>query len=232
MRGARQKKPHHDMGGDLCGPVVPDRPDDPMFDKPRHRRVLGVTVAAGAMGAWSIDMSRFWRESLPKKDYQSFSYYEKWLAALTNLLVLKGYVSREELMRGYQGPLRPIADGVLRGPDVAAMLARGAAASRASVCAPKFCIGDRVRTKAAADTVLQVPGHTRLPHYAANRVGRILFHHGHHVLPNSNAHGLGECPEPLYSVEFLATELWPERAEKDGDTVIVDCWESYLDRVD
>ena len=89
----RKMKPHHDMGGDPAGPVTPDQPDDPIFDKPWHKRVLGLTVAGGAMGAWSIDTSRFWRESLPKTDYQSFTYYEKWLAALTNLFVAKGFVT-------------------------------------------------------------------------------------------------------------------------------------------
>ena len=83
----RKMKPHHDMGGDPAGPIMPDKPDDPIFDKPWHKRVLGLTVAGGAMGAWSIDASRFWRENLPKTDYQSFSYYEKWLAGLATLLV-------------------------------------------------------------------------------------------------------------------------------------------------
>ena len=86
-------KPHHDMGGDQAGPITPDRPGDAIFAKPWHKRVLGLTVAGGAMGAWSIDTSRFWRENLPKTDYQSFSYYEKWLAALTNLFVAKGFVT-------------------------------------------------------------------------------------------------------------------------------------------
>lgn len=57
------------------------------------------------MGAWNIDASRFWRETLPKDDYHSFSYYEKWLAALTNLFVAKGFVTRDEIAAGgYDGP--------------------------------------------------------------------------------------------------------------------------------
>ena len=76
--------------------------------------------------------------------------------------------------------------------------------------------------------MLQKPGHTRLPYYAAGKTGTILFHHGHHVLPNSNAHFVGEHPEPLYSVEFSSIELWPHTGVR-GDSVIVDCWESYLE---
>ena len=225
-------KPHHDMGGDQAGSIVPDRPNDPIFELSWHKRVLGLTVAAGAMGAWSIDMSRFWRESLPAEDYRQFSYYEKWLAALTNLFVFRGLVSRDEIVNGYDGPLLPLCDKVLRAPDVPAMLARGAKASRPPVNTEKFSIGQKVRTRLSADTVRKSPGHTRLPSYAAEKIGTVLFQHGHHVLPNTNAHSLGECPEPLYSVEFLAQDLWPERVVNAGDTVIVDCWQSYLDAVE
>ena len=71
-------------------------------------------------------------------------------------------------------------------------------------------------------------GHTRLPSYAAGAVGRILHHHGAHVLPDANAHGRGESPEHLYTVVFDAAELWgaPERA---GDEVTCDLWQSYLE---
>ena len=66
-------KSYHDMGGDPAGRVTPDKPGDPIFDQPCHKGVLGLTVAGGAMGKWSIDTSRFWRETLPKSDYQSLS---------------------------------------------------------------------------------------------------------------------------------------------------------------
>jgi nitrile hydratase len=34
--------------------------------------------------------------------------------------------------------------------------------------------------------------------------------------------------EPTYHVEFSAAELWAEAAE-EGDSVVVDLWESYLE---
>ena len=72
-------KPPHDMGGDPAPQIVPDKPDEPKFEEAWHCRTLGITIATGAMGAWNIDSSRFARESLPRDDYQSFSYYEKCL---------------------------------------------------------------------------------------------------------------------------------------------------------
>ena len=107
------------------------------------------------------------------------------------------------------------------------MLAAGAKASRPEVAKPLFQQGQKVRTRLPDATKRQMPGHTRLPHYAADKIGVILFSHGHHVLPNSNAHFLGECPEPLYSVEFSSADLWPDGDA--GDRVIVDCWQSYLE---
>jgi nitrile hydratase beta subunit len=220
-------KPHHDMGGDHYGPIEPDHPNDPVFETPWHKRVLGLTVAGGAMGAWNIDASRFWRETLPKDDYHSFSYYEKWLAALTNLFVAKGFVTRDEIAAGsYDGPQKNLRDGVLRAAAVPLMLATGAKASRPAMAEPLFRRGQKVRTRLPDDTKMQMPGHTRLPHYAADKIGTILFSHGYHVLPNSNAHFLGECPEPLYSVEFSSADLWADG--NGGDKVVVDCWQSYL----
>ena len=66
-------KPAHDMGGDSSEPIIPDKSDDPKFEKAWQRRVLGITIAMGAMGAWSIDASRYARESLPGSDYSKFS---------------------------------------------------------------------------------------------------------------------------------------------------------------
>jgi nitrile hydratase len=51
--------------------------------------------------------------------------------------------------------------------------------------------------------------------------------HGVHVFPDTNAHGLGEQPQPLYSVRFDAGVLWGESAEPN-QRVYLDLWESYL----
>jgi hypothetical protein len=68
------------------------------------------------------------------------------------------------------------------------------------------------------------PGHTRLPRYARGKTGTVVATHGAHVFPDTNAHGLGESPQPLCTVRFEARELWGV----DGDPVHLDLWESYL----
>lgn len=71
-------------------------------------------------------------------------------------------------------------------------------------------------------------GHTRLPRYARGKVGVVEARHGCHVFPDTNAHGLGEEPQWLYTVRFDGTELWGDDAEA-GVTVSIDAWEPYLE---
>ncbi len=51
--------------------------------------------------------------------------------------------------------------------------------------------------------------------------------HGVFVFADTQAAGLGESPQWLYTVRFAAEELWGESA-CPGLTVSIDAWESYL----
>ncbi|PCJ05243.1 MAG: nitrile hydratase subunit beta [Rhodobacteraceae bacterium] len=218
----------HDMGGRFGdGPVVPDAPDAPVFAAEWHARALAVTLACGALGQWNIDISRHARERLSPKDYTGFSYYEKWISALADLLVERGVLTVEDLLGQGDDRPHPLASKVLMANDVAATLAKGGPTDRASDIAPRFSLGQAVRCRHPADSCLVDGGHTRLPAYAAGARGYILRLHGAHVLPDSNAHGLGEAPEPLYAVRFAAAELWAN-PEHPNDQVIIDLWQSYL----
>lgn len=220
----------HDMGGRFgTGPVRPSPEDAPVFAKDWHARALGVTVAAGALGRWNIDRSRHARECLPPGDYMRFSYYEKWIAALADLCVEAGLLTRQELATGQAAAQ---AEGAAP-PDRARMaqiLAAGGPARREGGPPALFAPGDAVRSRRPARNLAVRGGHTRLPAYAAGACGRVLVHHGSHVLPDANAHGLGEAPEPLYAVAFAAGELWgPEAVEDPADEVVLDLWQSYLE---
>jgi nitrile hydratase len=52
--------------------------------------------------------------------------------------------------------------------------------------------------------------------------------HGTFVLPDSNAHDLGERPQCVYAVRFVATELWGDGAEP-STYVHVDLFDDYLE---
>ncbi|MFW8594619.1 nitrile hydratase subunit beta [Cribrihabitans neustonicus] len=220
----------HDMGGRFGdGPVTSEPEDAPVFAEDWHARALAVTLACGALGQWNIDTSRHARERLSPKDYTRFSYYEKWIAALADLLVEKGVLTRAEL-EGKGAGLHALAEKALKAADVGAVLAKGGPANRSGGPAPRFSPGQAVRVRLPAGNRLVAGGHSRLPRYAAGAAGYIQRLHGSHVLPDSSAHGLGEAPEPLYAVRFSASALWthPEHPEDD---VVLDIWQSYLEPV-
>jgi len=219
----------HDMGGRFGdGPVIPDAADAPVFHEDWHARALAVTLAAGALGQWNLDISRHARERLAPTDYARFSYYEKWIAALADLLVDRGVLTREDLSGAAPEGPHPLAARALRAEAVAGVLARGGPTERDGGPAPRFVPGDAVRTLRPAANRRVPGGHTRLPAYAAGARGRILSYHGAHVFPDTHAHDLGEAPEPLYTVVFAATELWAD-AEDPRDEVTLDLWQSYLE---
>ncbi len=215
----------HDMGG-RWGDGAIDTRDHGRFAEEWHPRALGLTLAAGALGRWSLDASRHAREALAPEDYVRFSYYERWLAGLADVLVACGAVSEEELAGG---KVKPAGVEPLRPAAVPGVLSCRSPYDRAGP-PPSYAAGDWVTTRNPARNILVPGGHTRLPAYAAGHRGRIVAYRGCHVFPDSNAHGLGEAPQPLYTVAFSADDLWGE-AEGPNDEVMLDLWESYLEPV-
>lgn len=213
----------HDMGGvSGYGKVRPEA-DEPAFHAEWERRALALTLAMAVPGGWNIDMSRAARESLPSEEYLSRSYYEIWLAGLEKLMAERGLVGRDEIEAGRMlYPPKPI-DKKLLSEDVAAMLFRGTPTAREANGAARFAAGDRVRARG-----IHPPTHTRLPLYVRGHAGVVERVHGCHVLPDSNALGLGESPQWLYAVRFDGSELWGAGTDERLQ-VSVDAWESYLE---
>jgi nitrile hydratase beta subunit len=214
---------HADLGGTTGHGAIEYEPEGVVFNHEWESKTLALTLAAGAPGGWNIDMSRAARETLP--NYADLTYFEIWTAGLERLLVDSGLVTAEEVEAGRSLAPGDSSRNVLAAGRVAKALARGGPAERSPAGLAQFVVGDRVRTRAA-----QVDHHTRLPAYVAGHVGTIEKIHGAHVLPDTNAHGLGEQPEWLYTVVFDACDLWDDATS--GQRVSVDAWESYLSPVD
>lgn len=211
-----------DLGGQMgFGPVAPEQ-DEPIFHAPWERRALALTLAMGATREWTIDMSRHARESLAPAQYLSSSYYEIWIAGLRRLMLARGLVTEDELATGRMAaPAKKVA-GKLLAKNVSTALAKGGPTTRPGT-APRFRLGDKVRTKN-----MHPATHTRLPRYLRGHEGEIVLLHGAHVFPDTNAHGGGEEPQPLYTVRFSARDIWGA-ARNPRDTVSADLWESYLE---
>ena len=212
---------HADLGGQPGhGPVQPE-PEEERFHAPWEPQALALTLAMGATRSWNIDMSRAARETLP--GYGRMSYYQIWLAALEKLMAERGQVLPDEVAAGRMlHPPVPVAR-VLQAHEVPAALAQGSPTARPDGPPPRFAAGQRVRTRAGA-----VPHHTRLPGYVRGKVGVVERLHGAHVFADTHAQGLGEQPEPLYTVAFTGEELWGPAAAP-GLVVSVDAWQSYLE---
>ena len=214
----------HDMGGmHGLGPIAPD-PNEPLFHESWEASALALTLAAGAWGRWTLDKSRHARELIPGPDYLRMTYYEKWITALEGLMIDAGLVTVEEVATGRPAPGSVKTDPPLKAECVAPAMARGGPTDRQIAAAPKFAVGEAVRTRNINPT-----GHTRLPRYVRGRAGVITHAHGAHVFPDANAHGQGERPQPLYQVRIEAAELWGPDADRRS-AVYLDLWEDYLER--
>ena len=127
--------------------------------------------------------------------YLSSTYYEHWLAALETLAVEKGVLTPEELATGIAQEAGKRAEGPLPPEAVPAVVQGGAPCNRTEGrLTPRFSVGDQIRARNLNPT-----GHTRLPRYVRGKSGTIAQVHGTFVYPDTNAHGQGEQPQPLYS---------------------------------
>ena len=210
----------HDMGGMAnLGEVTPET-GEPVFHHAWEGRVHALTVASPTRS--NIDAGRHQRELIPGPEYLAMTYYEKWFRSLTELVVAHGYASWSEIAHGRADPGFAKATPHLLPDAVTARLSRRGSYLREGP-APRFAEGDRVRARN-----LNPPGHTRLPRYVRGREGVVVARRGDHVFPDSNAHGHGEDPQPLYTVRFTTRELWgPDASPRDS--VCLDLWEPYLE---
>jgi nitrile hydratase beta subunit len=203
---------HADLGGQHVPDAIVQEPEGEYFHAPWEPRVMAMVVAMGPTGMSNIDMNRAARETLP--NYRDLSYYEIWLAALEKLALEKGVL----------GDTPPPPKQVLRAETAIATIKKGFSASRPATKPARFSVGDRVRTIG-----LQPEHHTRLPAYARGKLGAIEHVHGSHVFPDSNARGLGESPQWLYTVMFNARELWGARPPAPHSIISIDAFEPYLE---
>ena len=205
----------HDMGGmHGFGPI--DREEHPHAGwEARVRALLHLTARAAP---FTGNAPRYGIEQMDPADYLQTPYFARWLSSIEYNLIQAGILTEGELDSRQPPPGHwprtigagpPPIDGI-HIPDIA-------------TGAPRFAWGDHVVTRN-----INPAGHTRLPRYARGKRGVINRVYGAAPLPDTNAHGLGEHPQAVYSVRFDARELWGNDAEPN-QTVAIDLWDCYLE---
>lgn len=219
----------HDLGGmHGFGPVEREE-DEPLFHAAWEARVFGIQQRGRRGGYFNIDAFRNGIERMPPAAYLRSSYYERWLASVEYNLIEQGLIDGDELEARVASLSESPGAGTSRARAVATQpQVRGASPeslppAESPPPAPRFAEGDAVVTRN-----VHPAGHTRLPRYARGKRGVIHRAYGAQAFPDTNARGLGERPQPLYSVRFAGREFWGGSAEP-GQVVYLDLWESYLD---
>ena len=88
---------HHDMGGMAAGPVDRAEHDHAPWEK-RVDAILRL-LADPKRRILRVDELRRGIEDLGPGAYDELSYYERWIASISNMLVEKGVITIDELGR-------------------------------------------------------------------------------------------------------------------------------------
>ncbi|MFJ9680564.1 nitrile hydratase subunit beta [Streptomyces sp. NPDC101194] len=215
-----------DMGGTPgWGPVHPPGRDEPVFEEPWQGRAFALAILSSrlACGGINTDAFRHAQERLDRAAYLDDGYYGRWLNAGELMLTDSAFLApgavdaRARNLRGehVEEPPIPVPARPHRTPTAEGAL-------RSVDDSPVFAVGERVRAKD-----MSPPGHTRLPGYVRGHAGTVELIQPAAVLPDTNAHFLGENPQHVYSVRFDSCELWGADAEPFALTA--ELYESYLE---
>ena len=85
----------HDLGGLDAGPVTKDEHDYALWEK----RVDALLVLLSARGLVKVDEIRRAVEQLGPGAYDELSYYERWIAAIAQIMLERGVLTSDELGR-------------------------------------------------------------------------------------------------------------------------------------
>lgn len=83
----------HDMGGLPAGPVAPAEHDFALWEK----RVDALQVLMSSKGHFTVDGLRRALEDMGEDAFETYSYYERWIAAVNENLIEAGLYTLEEL---------------------------------------------------------------------------------------------------------------------------------------
>lgn len=208
----------HDLGGvQGFGEIahkINSKSYKPVFKQEwEHLAYTLMFLGAGHLNKFNIDQVRHAVERIGLRQHVGTEYYERYVIATATLLTEAGVITQEEL------------DDALGSHFQLASLNHSEGRSAISGREP-FEVGDQVIVRDE-----YVSGHIRVPAYARGKKG-VIVHRTTQKWPFPDAAGHAHTdalPQATYHVEFTTQELWGDAADKGH--VIVDLFESYLDKV-
>ncbi|WP_028694370.1 nitrile hydratase subunit beta [Pseudomonas cremoricolorata] len=209
----------HDLGGFQGFGKVPHAVNSLDYKKVfkqdwEHLAYSLMFIGVDQLKKFSVDEVRHAVERIDVRQHVGTQYYERYVIATATLLVETGVITQAELDEALGQPFKLANPAHAKG--------RPALTGRAP-----FEVGDRVRVRDE-----YVAGHIRLPAYVRGKQG-IVRHRTRVQWPFPDAIGHGDqsaALQPTYHVEFRVKDLWGD-ATDDG-LVVVDLFESYLDKLD
>lgn len=205
----------HDLGGmQGFGPVVREK-DEPVFHEDWQRIAFGLmTLPQIAIRCNNVDEYRHSVERMMPAHYLQSHYYERVLTGATTLLIEKGVISLDDL-EARAGGVFPLSAPISDNPMV----------DLPAQTEARFKVGDAVRV-----VDMHPSGHTRAPRFCRGHTGIVIHVAPKFDFPDTAAHGGLRRKEHTYHVEFKSEVLWGSDGT-EGDSVVVDLWDSYLEVV-
>jgi len=208
----------HDIGGSLAsfGPIIDQNqpPNETLLAWEQQCHALFTVLASKRVV--STDELRRAIESLAPAQYNEWSYYEKWSAGMTILLLEHGILTHDELQKTLFGSNDNDGDKV----------------TEEASSYPLFATGDAVRVRKHAQAIEWKRPHIRTPGYVYGVAGIVERVCGRHGDPSWLAFGVAAPETQLYRVRFAQSALWPEQQttnDNNDDVVEVEIYEHWLE---
>jgi nitrile hydratase len=206
----------HDLGGMHGFGRAWTTPDGTAFYTDAERRVFRLMMGLMAGGWCDTDGFRAAVEGLPVGIYTRECFPMNYFMGMEKQLAERGLVRPGDLeawMRGTKPASWPGTPPPVMEADEEPPLPR------------LFKVGDVVRLRN-----VNREGHTRLPGYLRGRVGTIAADRGLSSFPDTMAERTGRRLQPVYTVEFVAREVWGDRAGAD-DRLSAEVFQDYIETV-
>jgi nitrile hydratase subunit beta len=204
----------HNLGGmQGFGPVW-TLPEGTAFHTDADRRVFRLMMGLMAGGWCDTDGFRAAVEALPVSIYARECFPMNYFLGMERQLAERGLIQPGDLeawMRGDKPASRPTAP-----PPV---MANGSEPPEPA----RFRVGDSVKIRS-----FDTQGHNRLPNYLRGQVGTIMAERGLSDLPDAMALRTGRKPQPVYTVEFRARDVWGGNASAN-DRLSAEIFQDYIE---